>query len=75
MKNSFGSAGGRKNRGGRGLRKEDLMKIYIAGGAVLLLVIGVVIGSLLFKAPKEEEEELDIAEVEESVPEDDRSGL
>ena len=71
MKNSFGSAGGRKNRRGRGLRKEDLIKIYIAGGAVLLLIVGILLGSLLSKGSKDEEEELDIAEVEESIPEEE----
>ena len=71
MKKDFGSAGGRKNRRGRGLRQEDLFKIYIAAGAVLLLVIGIVVGSLLSKGSKDEEEELDIAEVEESVPEEE----
>ena len=71
MKNSFGSAGGRKNRRGRGLRKEDLIKIYIAGGAVLLLIVGILLGSLLSKDSKDEEEELDIAEVEESIPEEE----
>lgn len=71
MKNSFGSTGGRKNRRGRGLRKEDLIKIYIAGGAVLLLIVGILLGSLLSKGAKDEEEELDIAEVEESIPEEE----
>ena len=71
MKNSFESAGGRKNRRGRGLRKEDLIKIYIAGGAILLLIVGILLGSLLSKGSKDEEEELDIAEVEESVPEEE----
>ena len=71
MKNSFGSTGGRKNRRGRGLRKEDLIKIYIAGGAVLLLIVGILLGSLLSKGSKDEEEELDIAEVEESIPEEE----
>ena len=71
MKNSFGSAGGRKNRRGRGLRKEDLIKIYIAGGAVLFLIVGILLGSLLSKGSKDEEEELDIAEVEESIPEEE----
>ncbi|SFU44597.1 GH25 family lysozyme [Butyrivibrio sp. M55] len=71
MKNSFGSTGGRKNRRGRGLRKEDLIKIYIAGGAVLFLIVGILLGSLLSKGSKDEEEELDIAEVEESIPEEE----
>ena len=71
MKKDFGSAGGRKNRRGRGLRQEDLFKIYIAAGAVLLLVIGIVVGSLLAKGSKDEEEELDLAEVEESIPEEE----
>ena len=71
MKNSFGSTGGRKNRRGRGLRKEDLIKIYIAGGAVLLLIVGILLGSLLSNDSKDEEEELDIAEVEESIPEEE----
>ncbi|WP_081811871.1 GH25 family lysozyme [Butyrivibrio sp. AE3003] len=71
MKNSFESAGGRKNRRGKGLRKEDLIKIYIAGGAILLLIVGILLGSLLSKGSKDEEEELDIAEVEESVPEEE----
>ena len=71
MKKDFGSAGGRKNRRGRGLRQEDLFKIYIAAGAVLVLVIGIVVGSLLAKGSKDEEEELDLAEVEESIPEEE----
>ena len=71
MKKDFGSAGGRKNRRGRGLRQEDLFKIYIAAGAVLVLVIGIVVGSLLSKGSKDEEEELDLAEVEESIPEEE----
>ena len=72
MRDSFGSAGGRKKRRGNRLRKEDLIKIYIGIGAVLLLAIGILVGSLLSKgSKKDEEEELDIAEIEESIPEEE----
>ena len=72
MRDSFGSAGGRKKRRGNRLRKEDLIKIYIGIGAVLLLAIGILVGSLLSQgSKKDEEEELDIAEIEESIPEEE----
>ncbi|WP_242846635.1 GH25 family lysozyme [Butyrivibrio sp. LB2008] len=71
MKSSMSNAGGRKNRRGRRQDSEKMVKIIIAGGAVLLLAIGILVGSLIAKGSKKEEEELDLAKMEESIPEEE----
>ena len=71
MKSSMSNAGGRKKRRGRRQNSENMVKLLIGGGAILLLAIGIMVGSFIAKGSKKEDEEYDLAKIEESIPEEE----